>query len=73
MICSSANWRTSSTISRCSSVSWSSARLMPAPVPPMPAASPRVTTSSAILRDASSIIWPSCMTAPLRSTWVAWW
>src|SRR6185437_11553505 len=39
----------------------------------MPAASPRATTCSAILRDASSIIWPSCMTAPRRSTWVAWW
>ena len=39
----------------------------------IPAASPRATTASAILRDASSIIWPSCMTAPLRSTWVAWW
>src|SRR4029079_16655617 len=37
----------------------------------MPAATPRATTASAILRDASSIIWPSCMTAPFRSTWVA--
>ena len=39
----------------------------------IPAASPRATTASAIFREASSIIWPSCMTAPLRSTWVAWW
>ena len=39
----------------------------------IPASSPRATTASAIFRDASSIIWPSCITAPLRSTCVAWW
>ena len=38
---------------------------------PTPAATPRATIDSAILRDASSIIWPSWMTAPSRSTWVA--
>ena len=44
-----------------------------APQPPaMPAARPRAATCSAILREASSIISPSHITAPRRSPSVAW-